>query len=146
MRGKVKIFRLLHADKGITPAHAGKRFLFIKTAMKMQDHPRTCGEKNFPISKTFCRQEPFLSRELMTRDHPRTCGEKPAKEKTPRWCSGSPPHMRGKGDFQCKQEHLFWITPAHAGKRNIYSTDNRAFKDHPRTCGEKRKRIRTRVI
>ena len=32
---------------GITPAHAGKSFLFVLLFAKQKDHPRTCGEKFF---------------------------------------------------------------------------------------------------
>ena len=54
---------------------------------------------------------------------------------------GSPPHMRGKVSSCSSDSRHLRITPAHAGKRNHTFHDLRKQKDHPRTCGEKRKRF-----
>ena len=70
-------------------------------------------------------------------DHPRTCGEKIARHSVSILQQGSPPHMRGKAMFFHHHNHLYRITPAHAGKSDIGKHDLYALKDHPRTCGEK---------
>ena len=49
--------------------------------------------------------------------------------------------MRGKG--LCKGFHLcdVGITPAYAGKSYRYAAQQRAGRDHPRVCGEKKNRL-----
>ena len=54
---------------------------------------------------------------LYIEDHPRTCGEKFNRAAADSEVLGSPPHMRGKANQLEVPEGLFWITPAHAGKR-----------------------------
>ena len=51
MRGKAKCSSTNAKSKGITPAHAGKSPAAIKNLLKLQDHPRACGEKS-SIRKT----------------------------------------------------------------------------------------------
>ncbi len=45
MRGKVCGMPFKRHYSGITPAHAGKRLLFLAVKLKCRDHPRSCGEK-----------------------------------------------------------------------------------------------------
>ena len=45
MRGKVYAAVSMPDTVGITPAYAGKRFLQKVYAVRVQDHPRLCGEK-----------------------------------------------------------------------------------------------------
>ena len=45
--------------------------------------------------------------------------------------------MRGKGGLSACFLTKTGITPAHAGKRKKESRRTGAYKDHPRTCGEK---------
>ena len=45
MRGKARFCNRRGVCKRITPAHAGKRGFSFSPWMKVQDHPRTCGEK-----------------------------------------------------------------------------------------------------
>ena len=170
MRGKGDRYRDHHVRRGITPAHAGKRCGNSGKRRGDRDHPRTCGEKqhtkithqatpgspphmrgkgtdtaaNTPASgitpahagKSACRSSEIF----VTWDHPRTCGEKETWNGLFASVSGSPPHMRGKE--HCRQVSVTGsrITPAHAGKRNEKGTDDKAVRDHPRTCGEKRQR------
>ena len=56
-------------------------------------------------------------RRAVSRDHPRICGEK--KPSPGKICGliGSPPHMRGKGQFHTGVIAMTGITPAYAGKR-----------------------------
>ncbi len=45
MREKVRFCHRKKEDKRITPAHAGKSFLWLLSPVFRSDHPRTCGEK-----------------------------------------------------------------------------------------------------
>ena len=54
---------------------------------------------------------------------------------------GSPPPMRGKGEEMQKHEYMARITPAYAGKRQIWTWESWGSGDHPRLCGEKTKKI-----
>ncbi len=49
-------------------------------------------------------------------DHPRVCGEKLSKGLFFVLVEGSPPRVRGKGDFLCQPADTVGITPACAGK------------------------------
>ena len=46
MRGKELFQDRIHLNPGITPAHAGKSLNHFSSDEKLQDHPRTCGEKS----------------------------------------------------------------------------------------------------
>ena len=62
--------------------------------------------------KSGLKGKPLLARE----DHPRLCGE---KFRHARWNAsgrGSPPPMRGKGDWKQWAKAAAGITPAYAGK------------------------------
>ena len=71
------------------------------------------------------------------RDHPRTRGEKAKSIVVVTASSGSPPHTRGKGCTPTAHTHGQGITPAHAGKSLYPWRLASAFRDHPRTRGEK---------
>ena len=45
MRGKVNVAEANALGIGITPAYAGKRFMWLHPATSQKDHPRVCGEK-----------------------------------------------------------------------------------------------------
>ena len=49
MRGKVIDSLLDCAQCRITPAYAGKRFLWSEKSELLEDHPRVCGEKLFKL-------------------------------------------------------------------------------------------------
>ena len=70
-------------------------------------------------------------------DHPRACGEKSFVGRPARSLWGSPPRMRGKGDFGDIHSFPPGITPAHAGKSHDYLNCVYQRRDHPRACGEK---------
>ena len=55
----------------------------------------------------------------MQRDHPRTCGEKIQQVLQTENILGSPPHMRGKEEYDTNNKAIYGITPAHAGKRYL---------------------------
>ena len=132
---------------GITPACAGKSFLFpCRTVFLRGSPPRVRGKAcdansgflSFRITPagagTSCR-----SRSSVTgiRDHPRVCGEK--RSPSIGWsCSqGSPPRVRGKASSGLTASQYNGITPACAGKRNKIAALYSLLRDHPRVCGEK---------
>ena len=134
-------------DGGITPACAGKRFDQRRQFVESEDHPRMCGEKlasglslrrmtgspphvrgkashrglvwELPGITPACagkRQSPSGSHRLSL-DHPRMCGEKCLNSLMVAPVTGSPPHVRGKGDSEVISQCTHGITPACAGKR-----------------------------
>ena len=152
----------------ITPACAGKRVEFYAERHKDQDHPRMCGEKlasglslrrmtgspphvrgkashrglvwELPGITPACagkRQSPSGSHRLSL-DHPRMCGEKCLNSLMVAPVTGSPPHVRGKGDSEVISQCTHGITPACAGKSCSDCSCNVSNWDHPRMCGEKR--------
>ena len=50
---------------------------------------------------------------------------------------GSPPHVRGKEEFACRDGSQVGITPACAGKSSRLRSGMPVWEDHPRMCGEK---------
>ena len=74
-------------------------------------------------------------------DHPRVCGEKGSRYREQIYSLGSPPRMRGKAVENKVNEPQFRITPAYAGKRVLGLVTLTLFRDHPRVCGEKTKKI-----
>ena len=132
---------------GITPARAGKRYHLLAITDGNRDHPRTRGEKgNMDISAvvgqgspphargkgTFspttylgCRITPARAGKrwgktcppFPAQDHPRTRGEKGLQQFATVFCTGSPPHARGKAAHNARAGKHGGITPARAGKR-----------------------------
>ena len=106
MRGKGSELRRLHAERGITPAYAGKSFVCCPRLLFDLDHPRMCGEKLFDLTAKvtdkgspprvrgkviLCGQDEVavgitpahagkrtavIAVCPVTWDHPRACGEK----------------------------------------------------------------------
>ena len=156
---------------GITPAHAGKRLTRALRPVTPWDHPRTRGEKLRILRRPrvvlgspphtrgkewYIKPEEMESRItpahagkrqktsfhiLEYGDHPRTRGEKNGISSQKKWKAGSPPHTRGKATFHASVSTLYRITPAHAGKRSNGFKRNCGRWDHPRTRGEKTKKI-----
>ena len=107
MRGKVCWNWSRWSVDGITPAYAGKRYIFKGLLCGFKDHPRLCGEKCAepsivvtiqgsppPMRGKVVRAIPDILRKRITpayagkstkptgdmyaiQDHPRLCGEKP---------------------------------------------------------------------
>ena len=77
-------------------------------------------------------------------DHPRACGEKSAAMQNNLAREGSPPRVRGKGFRRRGAGHRAGITPARAGKSHASACGRTWFRDHPRACGEKKSRLRSR--
>ena len=167
MRGKVCWNWSRWSVDGITPAYAGKRYIFKGLLCGFKDHPRLCGEKCAepsivvtiqgsppPMRGKVVRAIPDILRKRITpayagksivpmlslqslQDHPRLCGEKFYKSGNICGAWGSPPPMRGKGDGMQYEIWYNRITPAYAGKRVKKSAMQSAGQDHPRLCGEK---------
>ena len=45
MRGKERLVSFEKLPSGITPAYAGKSFVYMHKIQAYEDHPRLCGEK-----------------------------------------------------------------------------------------------------
>ena len=157
-------------SQGITPAYAGKSVLDFLRNQTTEDHPRVCGEKppallflrpasgspprmrgkarlqrhptaEAGITPAYAGKRQFLrNAHSVVGDHPRVCGEKLTI--TPKWSStrGSPPRMRGKVNTMLYRHCHKGITPAYAGKRPKQRRDTKKSKDHPRVCGEKKRK------
>ena len=69
-------------------------------------------------------------------DHPRRCGENIRSLKASGKRKGSPPQVRGKQETKIREARVQRITPAGAGKTAEVDANERAFRDHPRRCGE----------
>ena len=176
MRGKVSTESPETLARGITPAHAGKRYPAAPRRMCNRDHPRTCGEKQLILGieqrivgspphmrgKDTCddcrgikkgitpahagKRQFCIDDYIINRDHPRTCGEKESPHFAPPASLGSPPHMRGKEFLPGSSFSKIGITPAHAGKRHVKLLLAPIHQDHPRTCGEKRLPVPCAVV
>ena len=167
MRGKVFRGEVRHSIVGITPAYAGKSAAVHRACRNRWDHPRVCGEKGHrytlpplgvgspprmrgkgvkPRNKRVAmgitpayagKRWPSESPCPPCRDHPRVCGEKSPICLDSLPLVGSPPRMRGKALRRHQGSHRTGITPAYAGKRQMWSMLLASARDHPRVCGEK---------
>ena len=77
---------------------------------------------------------------LSSRDHPRVCGEKSSHTGELSLPLGSPPRMRGKVAAISAYNAAPGITPAYAGKSVISGSLWLSSRDHPRVCGEKKRK------
>ena len=75
-------------------------------------------------------------------DHPRGCGENVTKKTMIAVYMGSPPRMRGKQIQRLIADTPTGITPADAGKTYKKGDIVIGFEDHPRGCGENKKRYK----
>ena len=154
----------------ITPAGAGKTRVQCNAAKNLKDHPRRCGENiiclfcfiAIPGSPPQVRGKQFLYPVILTKagitpagagktvppviksrhnkDHPRRCGENVFIGQTLPLQLGSPPQVRGKQRLKRVRSLIFRITPAGAGKTYCVDFGQVVNQDHPRRCGENRKR------
>ena len=166
MRGKLTRDLLAAPAARITPADAGKTYIFFRTYCIAEDHPRGCGENYNPIRKIYLisGSPPRMRGKLVAvssapintgitpadagkteaereniesyTDHPRGCGENNTGMAIIEPNWGSPPRMRGKRLRLRKLQRPLRITPADAGKTLEDFSDSFADKDHPRGCGE----------
>ena len=75
-----------------------------------------------------------------SQDHPRLCGEKRKIKCFQKFNQGSPPPMRGKVLRENGSVYEIRITPAYAGKSWQKAFIEAVYRDHPRLCGEKKRR------
>ena len=130
MRGKEIVIDNTNNEIRITPAYAGKRVKKSVTQSAGQDHPRLCGEKAFGNSLLHrCIGSPPPMRGKAIVSNGRSID-----------APGSPPPMRGKVRKPLEHLTLSRITPAYAGKSIVRDKGQLFDRDHPRLCGEKRKR------
>ena len=173
MRGKVAQFYFSQIVYRITPAYAGKSLPLLSSMCISEDHPRLCGEKGSSVpggdcfwgspppmrgkgelpcpvnglngitpayaGKSFFDDPP----KSLFEDHPRLCGEKANLLGVTTDYLGSPPPMRGKDKITLSVFIFKRITPAYAGKSFATIRSEAPFRDHPRLCGEKRKKSST---
>ena len=149
VRGKADTMRAVHRMQRITPAHAGKSYIWAGTTTPLTDHPRVCGEKQLRqaiavqhigspphvrgkgtgalkdrrhvrITPAYAGKSALRQRlPVAGEDHPRVCGEKRSSVLTSPSCTGSPPHVRGKVKEFACRASDTRITPACAGKSDI---------------------------
>ena len=167
MRGKAPPHAVKRRLSGITPAYAGKSAFLVGVVGDFGDHPRVCGEKASFTNVLACgegspprmRGKAWLQlyaiasaritpayagksriragRGAASGDHPRVCGEKRSRSQRAQGLPGSPPRMRGKGDWHKHRARQSGITPAYAGKSCAPRQACQRAGDHPRVCGEK---------
>ena len=146
VRGKVNTQFAELKEQGITPACAGKSWTGSRASRIVWDHPRVCGEKQYPgfSGKSLMGSPPRVrgkgpfrqgrgwlqgitpacagksrrrkSGSAQKRDHPRVCGEKPLVADAIKGYAGSPPRVRGKELNDVFKIIHHGITPACAGK------------------------------
>ena len=85
---------------------------------------------------------PELLARRVIEDHPRACGENVNKVAENFYLVGSPPRVRGKLDIVHNAVGGDGITPARAGKTSLIVPSMSRDMDHPRACGENRRRSR----
>ena len=106
--------------------------------MRGKAWPWRYAERWIGITPAYAGKRPFQRyRSRHCQDHPRICGEKSSFFSTACSPRGSPPRMRGKGDFYVVTHTKVGITPAYAGKSSGSWGFRSSRKDHPRVCGEK---------
>ena len=170
VRGKQVAQRRVCHVPGITPARAGKTCCWWRPSSPPADHPRACGENQEPLDLVFRQsgspprvrgKRPAAARyieyfritparagktrfrpafRLERRDHPRACGENPSINASNSHSQGSPPRVRGKQLHRDGGAERRGITPARAGKTSGVGRRSTFAPDHPRACGENRKR------
>ena len=151
MRGKESLHTPTCRNTGITPAYAGKSlYVGLNFAQTEGSPPRMRGkaslaqieECNDGITPAYAGKRKASGRhQHCGEDHPRVCGEKFLFLLFTQTLLGSPPRMRGKALSTPKKNTVSRITPAYAGKSRQRRRRGRRRQDHPRVCGEKRRRV-----
>ncbi len=170
MRGQAAAGRKRQYIPGITPADAGTSGGLLNRPETIPDHPRGCGDKGFEpmdpqvgggspprmrgqgtqsfllrrirgitpadAGTSFCRYRKTTS----AWDHPRGCGDKVDSGLDLFYQIGSPPRMRGQVVNGIVVKCYPGITPADAGTRYSFASQNLGMQDHPRGCGDKQKK------
>ena len=152
--------------RGIIPAYAGNTAHQGGNIMRLEDHPRVCGEHSCTDdalvgkagSSPRMRGTPksgsidapaagiipayagntawFDAGGARQGDHPRVCGEHLAETIRAILQQGSSPRMRGTRGERIRQSHGLGIIPAYAGNTYFLRRWHCPPWDHPRVCGE----------
>ncbi len=166
-RGKERSTALVGTPTRITPALAGKSYVFGPFRPGSWDHPRVGGEKQIGGDNGLDKQgspprgrgkgclESFLATTVritpawagksmpgdgasgVKPDHPRVGGEKARTLVVQDEPQGSPPRGRGKALSSALALAHVRITPAWAGKSGNGNPTKSGKRDHPRVGGEK---------
>ena len=170
VRGKDKEARRGGALRRIIPAGAGKSLRATTYKARRWDHPRGCGEKRLALATSSMMEgsSPRVRGKASRRDrrspasgiipagagkrvhrrrdhgrrkdHPRGCGEKRRTCSGLACSAGSSPRVRGKDRGSPHRVPRDRIIPAGAGKSPAAGLAQGRGRDHPRGCGEKRRR------
>ena len=154
------------AGQGIIPAYAGNTRGPGRGQRVRRDHPRVCGEHKGtqailadgegssprvrgtqPLIRPSVRCPgiiPACAGNTMAaatwrtrrRDHPRVCGEHGTLHGKATEAAGSSPRVRGTPRDNTIMFAMYGIIPACAGNTACFPGSSRAFRDHPRVCGE----------
>ena len=166
MRGKPFQVRCERDPERLIPARAGKTPSPRQCPATSSAHPRACGENRphpragaLPSGSSprvrgklsdalgldpYGRLIParagktlvLRKRKAGSRAHPRACGENPEPQAVPGDLIGSSPRVRGKR-VGAGDGHLgVGLIPARAGKTGRSGPRRRAWRAHPRVCGE----------
>ena len=129
-----------------SPRSCGKDEKYNPAIRPGEGSPRSCGKDFCMCSASILNTgSPPLVRErllvfgacaAMHRDHPRSCGKDASKRLTEASAAGSPPLVRERLVFDRFHVDVYGITPARAGKTNIYHIRGDTDRDHPRSCGK----------
>ena len=167
----------LHVDHGrIIPADAGSTVSYPVAYLRIQDHPRGCGEHSGgrtcdgddggssprmrgaqqPLRRQVLGSgiipadagstPPARATACWCRDHPRGCGEHCSLVSNTRSTSGSSPRMRGALNMWKAKPDDERIIPADAGSTEYPRQSVPAHTDHPRGCGEHSVAMRTKPL
>ena len=176
MRGTLTHNRLVNVITGIIPAYAGNTAVVTKRIVKIEDHPRVCGEHRAqrvaadPERGSSPRMRGTL--EVLQRifhgdgiipayagntcrirspprsrwDHPRVCGEHLVDGSETGEWAGSSPRMRGTLPRAGLRQWQLGIIPAYAGNTGVMTPSYSPIRDHPRVCGEHKIRRQIHTI
>ncbi len=125
VRGKRRRNPAAFRVPGITPACAGKTMVNLLSGGAPRITP-ACAGKTCICRLVYCTDV----------DHPRVCGENPLIIESDYRLQGSPPRVRGKLLTTFYGQSIGGITPACAGKTSSRPSPRKAYRDHPRVCGE----------
>ena len=145
MRGTLRQCLAIAGYAGIIPAYAGNTYCLCLLHLRVEDHPRVCGEHmicyyggsalrgssprmrgtrihkfrqlfELGIIPAYAGNTPaFVSRIRVSRDHPRVCGEHIPSHLRCKHSSGSSPRMRGTPVRVTERNQVAGIIPAYAG-------------------------------
>ena len=165
-RGRRRFRGSRNANRGITPACAGKTLRPVTRRLTPPDHPRMRGEDHVAEAVLACvlgspphargrrarrctprtrgRITPACAgktrrnhrRRRRWKDHPRMRGEDSSIVESFADDAGSPPHARGRLKGWFAAPINWGITPACAGKTSAYGLPPPQAWDHPRMRGE----------